>query len=361
MALPTFQAAGAIQSATTTITVAWPAHLVDDVALLVIETANEAVSLTTPAGFVEVAGSPFGTGTAGGTAATRLTVFWARATSTSMASPVTNDPGNHVIGRIFTWRGCIKSGNPWDVTAGDVEATGSTTVSVPGAATTVIDCLVVALCTNPVDATAGQANGTYTNADLANIAERANQGAIAGNGGGWTIVSGEKATAGAYTTTGMTLATAVVQGRMSIALRPPVPTPQAVAVVGSGTVALVTNLVRAQAVAVAGAGTVALTPGLVVSRTIAVAGAGTVALTRTVSYAVAVAVAGAGTVVLTLQLSFLRTIAVVGAGVAALATLFVPGPGGACGKPLSGLRGVLALVRTFVTRGPLSGPKRLDQ
>ena len=51
---------------------------------------GEAATLSTPAGFVQVTNSPQFTGA--GTAGTRITVFWARATSTSMAAPTVADP-----------------------------------------------------------------------------------------------------------------------------------------------------------------------------------------------------------------------------------------------------------------------------
>ena len=72
---PTYQAVGSAVSGTGAITPVWPTHQSGDVALLVVETANQAVTLSTPAGFVEVTNSPQGTGTAGGTAATRLAVY----------------------------------------------------------------------------------------------------------------------------------------------------------------------------------------------------------------------------------------------------------------------------------------------
>lgn len=142
-------------------------------ALLFVETANEAATLSTPAGFVEVLNSPQGTGTAGGAAATRLTVFWCRATSSAMASPVVADSGNHQLAVIQTFRGCIATGNPWDVTAGNVAAAATTAVSIPGATTTVDDCLIVAGATNAASPTTAQASG-YANGTLTLLAERIN-------------------------------------------------------------------------------------------------------------------------------------------------------------------------------------------
>jgi hypothetical protein len=223
-AAPTFQAAGTAQAGAGALTVAWPTHQANDIGLLVIETANQAVTLGTNAGdWTPVTNSPQGTGTAGGTAATQLAVFWSRATSSTMGSVGINDSGNHERAQILTFRGVITSGNPWDVTAGNVAATASTAVSIPGATTTVENTLVVAIVANGTDTTTGQTSG-WTNANLTGLTEQADGNASNGNGGGFGVATGVMATAGAYGATTATLATSSVQGLMSIALRPPPPT-----------------------------------------------------------------------------------------------------------------------------------------
>ena len=215
---PTFQAAGTMVKGTGAITPVWPAHQAGDVALLVVETANQAVTLSTPAGFVEVTNSPQGTGTAAGTAATRLAVYWKRATSSAEANPTVADSGNHQIATIITFRGVIASGNPWDVTAGNVASSASTAVSIPGATTTVADTLVVAIVANGTDTPTAQTSG-WTNASLTGLTERADSSTNSGNGGGFGVATGVKATAGAYGATTATLTTSSVQGRISIALK----------------------------------------------------------------------------------------------------------------------------------------------
>jgi type II secretory pathway pseudopilin PulG len=217
-AAPIYQAAGILVGGTGAQTVGWPTHQSGDVALLIIETANEAVTLSTSAGFVQVTNSPQGTGTAGGTTATRLAVYWKRATTSTEASPVVADSGNHQIAQIITFRGVIASGNPWDVTAGNVAATASTSVSIPGATTTVANTLVVAIVCNGTDTAAVQNSG-WTNANFS-LTERIDSGTTSGNGGGFGVATGVEATAGNYGTTTATLATSSVQGRMSIALKP---------------------------------------------------------------------------------------------------------------------------------------------
>lgn len=217
-AAPSFQAAGAVVSGTGAVNPAWPAHQVDDIALLVVETANQTATLSTPAGFVAVAGSPQGTGTAGGTAAVRLTVFWARATSTSMATPRVADSGNNQVAQILTFRGVIGSGDPWDVTAGNTAGAG-TGFTIPGATTTVSNALVVAIIANSTDTTTAQTSG-WTNASLSGLAEIADANRSSGNGGGFGAAAGVKAVAGAYGNTTGSLLASSVQARMSIALKP---------------------------------------------------------------------------------------------------------------------------------------------
>lgn len=95
MALPTYVASGAIADLTGPGTVALPAGIqVNDILVLEIETANQVVTITNQNGgaWTEVTDSPQGTGTAGGTTATRLTVFWSRYNGTQGAPTIEATP-----------------------------------------------------------------------------------------------------------------------------------------------------------------------------------------------------------------------------------------------------------------------------
>ena len=225
MALPVVQAVGTADAAMSTISPAWPAHLAGDIALLFVETSNQATAttLSDAQGFVEVTDSPQGAGGGAGTSGEcRLAVFWCRATSNAMSAPTVVDVGNHQYGVIVTFRGCIASGDPWDVTAGDIDDVGSTSVSIPGDTTTVADCLIVAACARGIDDAAAKFTD-WANADLANVAEIFDEGTALGHGGGLGIATGEKAAAGAFGATTATLANSSMQGRIMIALKPPTP------------------------------------------------------------------------------------------------------------------------------------------
>jgi len=221
--MPTFVAAGAIASGTGAITPALPSGIAaNDILLLFLETANQAISIANQNGgtWAAVAGSPQGTGTAGGSSATELTVFWSRYNGTQGA-PTTSDSGNHQQGRILAFRGCATSGNPWDVTAGGTDSGVTTSGSIPGATTTVGNCRVVAAIATSLPDASGTANfSAWANANLTSVTERTDNTVTAGNGGGLGTATGGKAGAGAYGSTTVTLATASTKAMMSIALKP---------------------------------------------------------------------------------------------------------------------------------------------
>ncbi len=182
MAAPTYQAIGTAVSATTgTLTVAWPTHVAGDIGLLFIETAggSAAPSLSTASGFV-LLGTTQATGTS--TAGTQLAVFWARATSAAMASPIAAGVADHQFGVIMTARGCTPVGNPFDVEGGGVKASASTSATLTSLTTTVADTLVVLGITSNVDATTAFVT-SMTNASFTGISERHDAGTISGLGG----------------------------------------------------------------------------------------------------------------------------------------------------------------------------------
>lgn len=203
-----------LQAGTATLTVPWPlGHRANDIALLVCESNTaEAVTLTTANGFAEVANSPQDV------ASSRLTVFWCRATSAFMASPVTNDPGDHINTHMYLIRGCINAGNPWDVTTGNTGAS-STSVTVPEVITTIARCLILWICSQGTDI-GGDEFSSWANTGSTRFEELDAIGTTSGNGGGHGIAYGYKASAGATGTATATLVTASGQGRITIAFKP---------------------------------------------------------------------------------------------------------------------------------------------
>jgi len=220
MALPIYQATGtpAEDAVNDTMNVSWPTHQVNDIALLFVEsTGGQVPTLSTPAGFVEVTNSPQATGTT--TNGTRLAVYWNRATSNAMGTVTVDLVGNHMYAVIVTFRGCIQTGNPWDVTAGSVKAAADTTTTFDSVTTTVNDCLIVLAAARDNDSAAA-AWSAWTNSALGNLTDTEHQdaGTALGNGGGIGVNSGGKGLAGV---TGATTATVTssINAQMTIALK----------------------------------------------------------------------------------------------------------------------------------------------
>jgi len=226
VAPPVPQAVGTLTAGNAAISVPWPAHLANDIGVLVLETMGEVVPAVS--GWNQFPSSPQRSGPAGVTD-TELTMYWKRAASGAEANAEVGDSGNHQIGVIGTIRGCVTTGDPFDVTTGDILATADTAVSIPGHTTTVADCLIVAACSAGTDTSTAQFSA-WANADLTSVAEWFDLFAITANGGGFGVATGVKAAAGAFGATTATLATSSEQGRIVIAFKPPAGGAQEVAI-----------------------------------------------------------------------------------------------------------------------------------
>ncbi len=217
----TFQALGSpvAVGVSTNHTLAWPVHLVYDIGLLFVTTSGggNTTPLSTPAGFTLIDTYTTGTGTAG----TQLSVYWARATSTSMGNPTVTLGTDFKYGFIATFRGVVSSGNPYNVYAGGVKATASTTASISSITTTVPDTMVVNVITSDLDLAAAFVS-SYVNANLTGITERFDAGTTTGGGGGISFATGDKATAGSVGVTTATV-TSSINAFMSLALIPEPP------------------------------------------------------------------------------------------------------------------------------------------
>lgn len=220
---PTFVAAGTVASGTGTITPSLPSSIVTgDILLLFLETSNQPISISNQNGgtWIQVAGSPQYCGTAASTTGARLTAFWSRYNGVQGA-PTTTDSGDHQLGRIIAIRGAVSSGDPWNVTAGGIEAVSDTSGAIPGATTTVANTLVVTvIATSLPDASSTAKFSAWTNSSLTSVIERTDNSVTAGNGGGLAIATGIKGTAGSYGNTTVTLANSAYKGMMSIAIKP---------------------------------------------------------------------------------------------------------------------------------------------
>lgn len=247
MAMPTWVADGTtIDAACALLNVPLPAGIQEnDILLLFLCTQNEAIAIADAGGgtWTEVTNSPQGTGTAAGTTATRLTVFWSRYNGTQ-TEPDTTDSGNSQGGFISAFRGVKTTGDPFNISSGNVDATSDTSLSATGATTTAANCLVVIAAALMDDAQ--NFGATWTNSDLSNITTRTNFGFTGGNDGRVIMLHGEKAAAGTYGATTNTLTANSVKGMMTIALEGASGSTQdgAAALTATGTISVIPQKLR---------------------------------------------------------------------------------------------------------------------
>jgi hypothetical protein len=166
-ATPTFKAAGTSQNGTGALTVAWPAgHAVDDIAILVVSNKNQAIALSTAAGFVGIRATS--------TTSTGISVYWCRATSTSMASPVVAASTNGAYARIYTFSNCVRSGNPFNNSNAGTNAS-STSISIAALTNIPVQrCLAVGIVGYNF-ASATPQTSTWAGASLTGVTNRGDE------------------------------------------------------------------------------------------------------------------------------------------------------------------------------------------
>lgn len=218
MTAPTWHAAGALSIAATAITPALPASLAtDDILTLCLRTDNQAITVANAAGgtWTEFPDSP----QSDATPPNRGTWFWSRYNGTQTA-PTTSDSGAINVGMIFAIRGCITTGDPFDVTAGNTQGDADAG-SIPGDTTTVAECLIVAIAVSDRDQASTTYASNWANASLASITERFDEISATGTGGGFLVAEGVKTAAGVVDATTFTKASAAANSNLMVAFKPP--------------------------------------------------------------------------------------------------------------------------------------------
>ena len=215
-------AAAAISGAGGTLLTGVPTHLADDVLVMIVETANQAVP-SWPAGWTEFTNSPQGTGTAAAIGGVRISAAWHRCAAAGEAAPQLQlGTMNHGIARIFGIRGCITTGNPFNAVAGGVQATSTNAYTMPSVTTTAADCLIAYI------------GGFDQDVSTANVFSVTNQGTLdsavdkvidsftaTGVGGGLGMFYGVQKAAGASGTIGISAIANGTAAFLTIAFKPP--------------------------------------------------------------------------------------------------------------------------------------------
>lgn len=194
---PVFELEGALQGGTSafshslpagidTLVAARPAGTV--VGLAFVETANQSVTIT---GWTAV--TEYGSGTAGGTDASRITVFWRRMDGTETTAEV-SDSGDHQIIRVAIYSNCKASGTPFQAIDGSAGSIAASPITLSTGSTSVAQVRVFLGITYSEDIAA--ASFSAFSQSLTGTSELWDFGATSGNGGGFAVYSGSFPQAG---------------------------------------------------------------------------------------------------------------------------------------------------------------------
>lgn len=120
---------------------------IGDIVFLMVETANEAVTLSTPAGFTEIA-TQLGVNTANTSTATRMAIYWRRIDSTPMSTvTVADNSTDHLNVGACVVSGASLDGDPFD-SQWTSNASSSTSVSWPSVSGVLDDSSIMLFAVN---------------------------------------------------------------------------------------------------------------------------------------------------------------------------------------------------------------------
>jgi hypothetical protein len=199
---PSYQATGSPSSGANTFSIFWPSHQTNDIGIIVIEGSGDATAISPPSGWNAFPSTPVVD--VANTSGSSLWVWWRRAASGSEGSVSIPDSGDHQTAVLFTIRGCVTTGDPWDVTTTGFKDVASTTATVPSVTTSKFATRVLMVVGRPDDSSSASHFSSPTNANLTSLTEHYEYGTVSGNGGGFVILSGvlaDKNTTGATTIT----------------------------------------------------------------------------------------------------------------------------------------------------------------
>ena len=208
---------GFVASATTPSIPPPDAYADGDIFVLCVNSANQTIA--TPSGWTQVSNSPQSTGTAGNAGATRIAVFykWVSGAQTNLTLA---DSGNYTAGNILGFRRVLQSPtSPIDVTAGDIKSSATgTTFTLPSVTTTLDNDLVLLVVGQDRDLASTTNLSSWTNSNLTDLVELADDTSDVNTGGGIGVAAGVKASAGSTGTTTTTSAAATTAAFLTVGI-----------------------------------------------------------------------------------------------------------------------------------------------
>lgn len=217
---PTVPVVGTQGANTAAFSLALGTYLQNDILLLAIETGGEGTTLTPPSPWQAIPGSPvIDVGTIAGS---KLQVWWSRASSNSTGTEtvVIPDSGDHQVARIMVVRGCLQTGNPWDVIQTSSTAVSSFTSTAPAVDTNYGQTRVVSIISRPTDSGSLTNFDPPSNAVLSGLVDHGEAGTANGHGGGFLFFSGVKILPGNTGVSTVTQGISRTSAAMTIAFRP---------------------------------------------------------------------------------------------------------------------------------------------
>lgn len=192
VAPPVFHAAGVGSgvSGVGTVSAPLPASLqVNDILLYVGETSGaDDDAFLFAAGWSVLPGLPLSSGSG-----TKLNVLWRRVTSLPVTAPTAQSVGDHLIHRIYAFRGAKRTGNPFAEHASAIQSTPSATFTAPGVTTNSRNCKILVIASQSQDTSlvvfTGVSNSVLTN-KYGSTPEQYNS--TFGNGGGAMVWWGDQ-------------------------------------------------------------------------------------------------------------------------------------------------------------------------
>lgn len=224
MPAPVIYNVGAATSAATAITLTLPAGTTtNDIIVFIGESRPSTITVDvdyTMTGYAHVTGSPVKLTGGVATNSTALSVMWKRA-GAAESNPSTNDTGDHNVGFLIGIRGCVTTGNPWDVIQTSTDLGTTASVSVTGTTTTVAETLVLSAVATGVDPASNNIAGigSWANTSLESATEQGDNWTNTGAGGGAAAATGVKTAAGAVSATTATLTTGAEKAQLMMAFK----------------------------------------------------------------------------------------------------------------------------------------------
>lgn len=193
----------------------WQAN---DIHLMIVsQSAVNDFGAFTPSGWTLVAQTEVGANAATDACAS---LYWRRAQAGD-TDPTVPDTGNHTHARIIGIRGCPTSGDPWSLTpAASTDATANTSVSISGQTTGHNDCLILYFVSTGVDQDSTTEVSSWADSNLSSVTEWMDNWNSAGNGSGFSCMTGGLATAGATGTATATLVNSANKVHFVVSLKP---------------------------------------------------------------------------------------------------------------------------------------------